>query len=401
MNVAVSNLSPSGLAKAKWKLDPFAFLPKHASAIKGLGGAELGPDPKYGFHTAYRVFKPGLLTFIVQFDDLVATFGELTVHVNGFVPESGQNARLANAVVIDLAKIAGKTARFDISVNSVPGVSYAIVGLVFDGTDASAKGLQIIARQSVKRNEERIWESSPSPYASETIEVVNRLISEELPRFGDPVSQPCTPAQFDEQAFRVACRAVGKDDHDRLQLWRTCYIYQSIRRYGFLAVGARGLSIGPAPDGLLRTLQAQHCSVETLQMDRPDGNQQDLSILHGYDFLFSFDLIRSDRPKRQGMQSIEDLMCRLRPGGIAIHVFDIIDLGSEFPEASSPDAPLTRRNIEQLSLNLLSSQNNVAQLCFGGREPRHQPIKSRFRFAVDEAYRRFSISPFGFIAWKA
>jgi len=40
-------------------IDPFAYYFNHSSAIPGLGGDSLSPDPRYCFHTDYIDVRPG------------------------------------------------------------------------------------------------------------------------------------------------------------------------------------------------------------------------------------------------------------------------------------------------------------------------------------------------------
>ena len=129
------------------ELDPFGFMVGHASAIRPLGGPEKGPDPRYVFHTPYVEFRPGRVIFAIRLDKLQASFGELRVFINAFVPGSGRDAVFVTSSRLDLTDRAAVERGLVISVLAVAGATYAAFGLCMEGTDAQAAGLIVTAGQ--------------------------------------------------------------------------------------------------------------------------------------------------------------------------------------------------------------------------------------------------------------
>src|ERR1700751_2870492 len=107
------------------QLDPFGFWIGHSSAIRPLGGEVRSPDPRYVFHTPYVEYRPGRVLFSIRFDELRASFGELRVFINAFVPGSGRDAMFVTSSRLILSDRAAAERGLTMSILTVPGATYA------------------------------------------------------------------------------------------------------------------------------------------------------------------------------------------------------------------------------------------------------------------------------------
>ena len=380
------------------ELDPFGFMVGHASAIRPLGGPEKGPDPRYVFHTPYVEFRPGRVIFAIRLDKLQASFGELRVFINAFVPGSGRDAVFVTSSRLDLTDRAAVERGLVISVLAVAGATYAAFGLCMEGTDAQAAGLIVTAGQDEAHADPgNAAFLLPTRLASPPLELPSRMVGDRPPRFVDPVSQVMTDDQLADPEYRHWLARLANRPVDDAAAWRFAFIAQVLERYGMLRKGARGITLGGGGmvlgpvlaaagcEALLGQLPADHgasdfswSNVICRQLDAagvPEGTNITLALAdepadqRGFDFMWTIGMAQLGYQAGHTANFLFDLMTVLRPGGFAIHLLDLST------SAAESTASLPRREVERLALTLISRGFTVAQLNFGvGSLPETRPF---------------------------
>ena len=358
-----------------------------------MGGLERGPDPRYVFHTPYVDYRPGRVIFTIRFEKLQASFGELRVFVNAFVPGSGRDAVFVTSSRLDLTDRAAVERGLTISILGVAGASYAAYGLCIDGTDAQAAGISVMAEQS-EASDDPANEAFllPTQLAAPVFELPSRLVGEGQPLFCDPVSQVLTGDQLAEPEFRRWLDRMANRPVDDVAAWRFAFIAQALDRYGMLRKGARGITLGGGGmvlgpvlaatgcEALVGQLPADHgasdfswSNVNCRQLDVagvPEGNNMTLMLANepadrrGFDFMWTIGMAQLGYEAGHTANFLFELMAVLRPGGFAIHMLDVA------PSAAEATACLPRGEVERLAVTLISRGFTVAQLNFGDSNPR-------------------------------
>lgn len=370
------------------ELDPFGFMIGQASAIRPLGGTNRGLDPRYVFHTPYIEFPPCRVIFTIRFDKLQASFGELRVHINAFVPGSGRDAVFVTSSRLDLSDRAAVERGMAISIMAVAGATYAAYGLCMDGTDATAAGLTVTAEQAEADGSGEAALLLPTRLGKVPLDLPTRLIADRPPHFRDPVSQTMTADQLDEAEFRHWTGRLAGPPAESASRWRFAFIAQVLDRYGMLAPGARGITLGGGGvalgpilasagcKALVGSLPANHgasdfawSNVLCRRLDAagvPEGDGAPLALAEmpaderGFDFMWTIGMVQLGHEAGHAANFLLELMSVLRPGGIAIHMTGLTPPGA----ANAPG--LARNEIERLALTLISRRFTVAQLNFAG-----------------------------------
>lgn len=368
-------------------LDPFGFLVGQSSAIMPLGGAERSRDGRYAFHTPYIDFQPGRVVFRVRFSGLRASFGELRVDINAFIPESGRDAIFVTSARLDLSDTQAVARGLTISFMCAAGATYAAYGYCPQGTDARAEGLEIEAEQL-----ETIDPASaqrpllPSKYGVAQVETPSRLIASAPPSFAYPVSQAMTPSQFEERDFVAWSGLLDNDIATADARWRLAFAAQALKSYGMLASGARGLCRGDEYRALAPIFAEAGCDVMLADIPTPtEGVSHDsLTCRHldsgpetpafllsladeapdqrGFDFMLTLDIANESYAQGSSATALLEMMAVLRPRGVAIHMLRLA--GS----TAATGGALPRKEVERLAVTLLSRGFSVAQLNFDGTD---------------------------------
>ncbi len=251
--------SPDNAPRA---IDPFGFFVGYASCIKSLGGPERGPDPAYAFHTPYLEYRPGALVFTLRFRGLHATFGELEIHVNSFVPDSGANALLVTSARVSIVELARGGAEINFKINALPNVSFAIFGWFPEGTDASAASLTITAEElgEIENHGLSAEALQPTRFGAEDLLRPEFMVGDKPPSFARPVSQLMTPAQLEQDAYRERVRQMPASSDTAATAWERAFVLQALDCYGLLQPGAKGLVLGD-DHGLASLLAAHGCDM--------------------------------------------------------------------------------------------------------------------------------------------
>jgi len=370
------------------ELDPFGFLVDYRSAITPLGGKEHSPDPRYVFHTPYVEFRPGRVLFTVRFEGLRATFGELRVNINAFIPGSGRDAIFVTSARLHLADATAVERGLAISFMTVAGASYAAYGYCTEGTDARATGLSLRAEQLEASDEATAQQPLlPTSLGATDLLAATRLVTDEPASFANPVSQAMTPAQTEEADFRKWASRLAPRPATSAEQWRLAFIAQALDRYGMLRAGARGIGWGEesrslAPifasaqcEALLATIpegageaaiawNAFNCSALDATPG-PDGSLPGLVVSlaeqpadrRGFDFLWTIGAAEQGYAAGSSADLLIERMGVLRPAGYAVHMFDMAATGDD-PRG------VPRSDVERLAVTLIARGFSVVQLNF-------------------------------------
>lgn len=376
-------------------LDPFGFFIGQSSAIAPLGGVERSLDTRYAFHTPYVEFQPGRVVFRLRFDRLRASFGELRVNVNAFIPGSGRDAIFVTSGRVNLHDAAAVARGLTISFMSVAGATYAAYGYCTEGTDARAEGMTIEAEQLETADPASAQRPLlPSKFGGGPLQAPTRLIGSEPPSFAYPVSQAITDSQLREDDFDRWKRQLGDHVGVPEQSWTLAFAAQALRRYGVLEPGARGICWGSDCGALASIFAEAGCSAllaaaEPISVDtridwqafpcrRLDaGADTPIELLsladeapdqRGFDFLLSLGAANQAYVDGNAANTLLEMMSVLRPRGIAVHMLFLSGRASDTPGV------LPRTEVERLAVTLLSRGFSVAQLNFEGAEDRDRPF---------------------------
>lgn len=373
------------------ELDPFGFLVGHSSAIRPLGGDVRGPDPRYVFHTPYVEFRPGRVAFTIRFDQLKASFGELRIDINAFIPGSGRDALFVTSARLNLADRASVSRDLTISIMSVAGATYAAYAFCPEGTDAWAAGLTVTAEQTdAPEGVNPAGFLLPTTLGGDAaLQMPTRLIDNGVPRFADPVSQAMTAEQLAETDYQQWIARLPNRPDDDSGRWKLAFIAQVLDRYGMLRAGGRGIALGDgctmlAPviaaagcTAVLATLPSDHGVSDfswntvscapldlTIGQDGPAGVALSLADqpadARGFDFLWSIGMAQLGYERGHCANFLVELMAVLRPGGYAVHMLDVAEASDRATHA------LPRTEVERLAVTLISRGFTVAQLNFSG-----------------------------------
>ncbi|WP_242097999.1 hypothetical protein [Sphingomonas sp. CROZ-RG-20F-R02-07] len=351
-------------------LDPFEFHGHPVSCIPGLGGTGPLPDPTYAFHTPYVPVARGHAHFLVRFTNLQARRGSLLLRIHMLSDEPGAIASMVTSHRVQLNWLAHHGGETQLRFEAFRGARYAIMGLVPDQLDASAKALTITLDRPATEEDlatgGEATEARSTVYASETIRSAPAplLLSLDPPSFAQPVSQPCTTEQLRESAFRKRCDTLRDLPAAATDRWQIAYILQVLDRYGALKAGARGLILGQVHASLQQALSAAGTTFQCVALEHDVKgctstiDSADLpGELFAFDFLLSVRATDSLRSDRLAVGFIENAMECLRPNGLSVHVAGY----HPHPEQLSRVA-FDRNGLERIAFTLISRGHQMARL---------------------------------------
>lgn len=394
------------------EIDPFGYLPQYASAVKPLGGAERGPDPKYGFHTPYFEYRPGTIIFTICFDGLTASKGELHLHLNAYIPNSGKNAVTVRSIRTNMGELAAAESPIEVRVQAQPGVTYAVYGFFTEPTDASATKLSVhVAEWGDAANDIPVEASLPTTFGAAPLERPSALIGKVRPSFSYPVSQVITPGQLGEADFAAWLPSLASMAAHSAEAWKRAFVLQALARYGMLESGAMALALGDAT--LVESVRARDCPVllgllahgaEVFAGD-PDAGVTVRAIdldnlpddLYGFDFLWSIDTLARFATPAAAANFVGKAMRALRPGGFAVHTFDMLEASTRLPSDYARGGILNRQEIERLALTLVAKGDEIAQLNFDDRANVDDVLRRNAHFMEDGTPIAAGVVAFGLI----
>jgi hypothetical protein len=358
---------------AELALDPFAYVPDMASRIDGLGG-EGAPAGDYAFHTPYVEVAEGIAHFKVHFGALKATTGTLNLRVH-MLPVGEQHARLATAERIALNRLVALNGFHELRFEAFHGVVYALYGGIIGDTDAKAADLQVVLDRPADPNETRavVAEARNTAFGGESLGTPN-LVSLAPATLKAPVTQLATEPQL--RGLEARRWFGASDEHGGatpLDRWKSRYILQAVKSYGFLEPGARGAGLDCEEDAIFEKFAAEGCDVEAIVPPEREtrgtaGASTRIAALDplspgvvNYDFLWTDGLCSRLGSAAAGVRFIEAAMVALRPSGLAVHVIDYD------PEGEAV-GPFARGDIERICLILISRGHDVAEFRIDDRK---------------------------------
>lgn len=303
-------------------LDPFGYWPAQRSRVRPLGGGEKPDDPNYVFHTSYVALPPGPAAAEISFDALTAETGMISVRIfqhlasgNPAVTEQGKTTAL-------LPSLAKSGRPIKVPFQALPEATYAVTGYVFGECEARAKALTIAVGPRATDADDPM--RARSLFGRLKARHVAGLSGSEAPSLSWPVSQGFTIAQTREADYaRLTDDLPGAVP--AMLRWETAYIIRVLEQYGRIAPGARGLALSMASDPSATFVARAGCDVRSVVLlsDEPvaDGCARVLTNsdeARGFDFLWTRSDVFGAGGSARALGMIEELLDRLRPGGLAI-----------------------------------------------------------------------------------
>jgi hypothetical protein len=354
----------SGLAE----IDPFSFHGHTASAIRGIGGTTPNADPTYVFHTEYTRLARGRAYYHVNLPGLQAKIGTLVLRVHILPDGPGEVATMVTSLRIQLNRLADIGGVVEVSFEAFRGSTYALMGVIYGETDASATGLTITVDRLFDEAEDAasgFGDGLPTRYGRKAVKREKHLMTLAAPQLARPVSQTATPVQLSEPVFEDWCKRIEPMPADALAQWAIAYLAQVLTVYQMAESGVRGLILGPIDPAFGRWALTQGCTLTVADVleapELPAGvayrRLSDLTQpaprdLVDFDFVCSKGLGERLISSRDAAFTIEAAFSYLRPQGLSVHV---VGTGTRAPG-------FERAELEQLALNILSLGHDLGQL---------------------------------------
>ncbi len=405
-------------------INPFDYFPARRSGIGGLGGTESFSDPSYAFHTHYQPCTPGPLTFKVTLHNLVATYGTLVLRVNVIPIDLRFDPKLAKTAPVPLASLAEVGGEVSIEIKAKEGMLYAILGHVYEETDATASDITITVQQAANHDlaagdlEGNAETRFHPPEAGGAV----HLLSGNPAGLEKPVSQTCTPAQLKDPIFKHWAKLIDGTAERPERLWPKVYILQALKAYGMLEGGARGLGFDATGDiDLPAAMASAGCSIVVIET-ADGGGQPPQSIceqeifeqhvefrttedgiipsgLGQFDFLWSIGHCDGLSSVEEAASFLERSLDSLNLGGIAVHTFTLRVSSGVVQTSWSSGLIVARSVLERIAINLISHGHEVAQIRYDLASlapPRWRRERTRATAIRDGV----EIVPFGLIVRK-
>ena len=305
-------------------LDPFGYWPSQRSRIRGVGGPEKAEDRNYVFHSSYVPVPPGPAVAEIGFADLEAETGMISLrvfqHLATNVPAVTEHGK-TTALLPSIAKT-DRVVR--VPFEALPDAQYAVTGYVFGECEARAKAIDIMIGPRATEAEDPL--RARSLFGRLRARRVASLASSSSPSLAWPVSQGFSEDQTYEPDYArlTADLPAGTTPHAR---WETAYIVRVLEQYGRTEPGARGIGFAMASDPAARLIVAAGCAVTsvvlspgetiadacTRALPGPDAGR-------GFDFVWTRSEVFGAGGSERVLGLIEELLERLRPGGLGIHL---------------------------------------------------------------------------------
>jgi hypothetical protein len=334
-------------------LDPFGYWPAQRSRVRPLGGSEKPDDANYVFHTTYAALPAGQSVAEISFDALAAETGMIGVRIFQHLP-SGIPAVTEQGKTTALLPSIAKTKRsIKVPFEALDGATYAVTGYVYGECEARATAIDVSIAPLPSGSEDpsRIR----SMFGRLKARHVADLATASPPALSWPVSQGFTIEQTCEPDFA----RITSDLPAQLpapERWENAYIIRVLEQYGRLDPGARGLALSMATDpaathvakagGDVRSiiLSPGESIADACARQLPAGAEA-----RGFDYLWTRSDVFGAGGSARAIGMIEELLERLRPGGLGIH---LVRTGGE----------MDRDALNRVALGLAALGQIVAQL---------------------------------------
>ena len=387
--VSVVDAEPATSAVEKaFELNAFDYVPDWSSRILGLGGPMPAPDPNYAFHTPYTDFGDSPALVSVQFEGLQATHGIIVIRIGALPRRQGAMAFQVAAQEFPIWVMAKDGEPMRIRFRPSPDNLYAVMGHIFNDTDAAATGVAISVRRAseVTAEAEALANQRRTLFGAPSVRPAAQLTTVERPTLAYPVSQMPTADQYREAAYAEWSARLGESSPRDPEQWRQIYILQVLRRYGLLEPGARGLCLGSEAGGLPAILAETGCSIVMtdpaaegigawrrpalcptdlfdLRVTHEPANLADIPpALASFDFLWS----QPDPRTIASLPATTDFLVRsmacLKPAGLAVHIVAYQPRSAGEPTAADGTPLFRPGDFERLALTLIGQGHEVAQI---------------------------------------
>lgn len=363
-------------------LDPFGYWPTFRSRVVGLGGDQEPNDLSYIFHTPYTAVDAGPAVATIAFDGLTAASGLIEVSIFQRHAEHTPQVTEQGKVGALLSTLARNGRSIRLPFEAISGADYAVIGLAFGECTARARSLAIAIGTRSRSDD---LSRTRSQFGRLKARHATALASIERPSLRGPVSQGFSLAQIEEADFARWATRLASSDPAAVR-WEAAYILRTLEAYGRLEPGARGLGLARDADPVTAIVDAAGCSTITVALrsgeeavaalDRTFAGRSDGT---GFDFLWTRGGVMDGLPSVRAETTVEDLLERLRPGGLAVCIFAAGD--DTRADVLDPNA------LNRLALSLVANGHIVAQLRHDHR-------------ANDQA-KRDPVVPFGIVVRRA
>lgn len=348
-------------------VDPFDYWESHSSAIEGLGGRERSPDPRYLFHTRYHAIRAGRARFVVMLDGVRASFGELSVRVHAWKPESDSNVSLVSGARMPLYGQEGAEFTLPVHFASQKDVLYALYGYLSEDSDVTAQTLQVAIDEP-----DDAGAFLPEPPRSvlamelqpEEARPANALLHHGRLKTEHPVSQSCTVEQVAALGLLTGLSGQerGENTDAAIARWSETLCLNALDTYGATAAGLEGLVVGPVSADHARLLARTASFARVEGGPPPPRTSGDF-----FDFLLMPGGLETAAPAdaRARWETIADWLARLKIGGLAMLGLCYRPDSDLVSSSAAADAgTLSRNEIGQWSLRLIGGGYSVAPMAF-------------------------------------
>jgi hypothetical protein len=397
----VADAEPATPVEKALELGAFEYVPDWTSRVAGLGGSGPAVDPNYVFHTLYSDFGEDEVVVSVRFEGLQATTGIIVIRIGALPRRQGAMAFQVAAQEFPTWVAAKDDAPLLIRFRPSSDNLYAVMGHIFNETDAAATGIRITARPAseVNAEAEALASKRRSEFGAPTIAPAAQLTTVDKPSLTHPVSQMPTPAQYRERVYGEWSAQLSLPPARDPEQWRQIYTLQVLRRYGLLEPGARGVCFGSETGPLPALLASIGCTVVmtdpgatgTDMWRRPQlcsDELFDLRVSHqpvdptaipaslsDFDFLLSQPDPRTLPDVSAVAGFFVNSMACLKPAGLAVHIVTF----NPNPASGRADAngmPLFHPgDFERMSLTFIGQSHEVAQINYDdGGDHRQKPF---------------------------
>lgn len=209
------------------------------------------------------------------------------------------------------------------------------------------------------------------------------------PTMQAPVSQCCTAAQFSEPAFAEVAEAMALANRLHRSVWESVWIATTLATLGCIAPGKRAVGLGVRRERLTSLLASRGMSVtalrmaETTEADLPQQHAllnlfyPEIVAIEDFDALVrmtdatpgdplsdtqaDFDCVWSQSVAHRlgspsaGLDFITQSLAVLRPGGVAVHTFDLNLSSNAEPDEDEQHIAFRRADLDILAERLTQS----------------------------------------------
>ena len=225
----------------------------------------------------------------------------------------------------------------------------------------------------------------------EVANVFIQTINYKAPTLTSPVSQACTQAQFEEEAYAYWCNQIGEAPRKHRKQWEFCYIAQVLATAGMLAPGRTGLGFGVGTEPLAALFASRGARVLATDLEAEDArrigwvatnqhahskavpNERQIcppdifdrnvefaymdmnnipNMVGSYDFTWSACAFEHLGSIEKGHQFLLNAAKVLKPGGVAVHTTELNCVSDQETLDNEGTVLFRKRDFEQMAYDL-------------------------------------------------